>query len=243
MVSGCFTASTSASIVLTFGVTLEGLLINNATSGLGDVNVTKSAAGFEYKNPNMTVEKRTLTPQVDLGNQTIFEIIVRNTGDVDLDNVFVCESKYDSELVYVGFVSRQGTWKHSVNKDGKHVFTLSEVLEIDDSASFRVIFKTTKAGNFTNTVTAGFNDTVVSNSTNTTEVIGNDTPDVPVNEKDNTTTESPVDEDDVTDISQDSIDETQKTVLKPEIDEKATGNPLLALMLALIFIPLRRFRK
>lgn len=234
---------TSASIVLTFGVTLEGLLINNATSGLGDVNVTKSAAGFESKNPNMTVEKRTLTPQVDLGNQTIFEIIVRNTGDVDLDNVFVCESKYDSELVYVGFVSRQGTWKHSVNKDGKHVFTLSEVLEIDDSASFRVIFKTTKAGNFSNTVTAGFNDTVVSNSTNTTEVIGNDTPDVPVNETDNTTTESPVDEDDVTDISQDSIDETQKTVFKPHIDENATGNPLVALMLALIFIPLRRFRK
>lgn len=239
----------SASIILTFGVTLEGLLVNNAISGLGDVNVTNSAAGFESKNPNMTVEKRTLTPQVDLGNQTMFEIIVRNTGDVDLDNVFVCESEYGSGLVYASYVSKQGTWKHSVNKEGKHVFTLDGLLEIDDSASFRVIFDTIKAGNFTNTVIAGFNDTVVSNSTNTTEVIGNDTPNVPANETNKIDTEISIEETDKTDTEipkddiEEGIDDVRKTVLKPPIDEKATGNPLMALILALMLIPLRRFKK
>jgi hypothetical protein len=191
-------------------------------------------------------------PQNDLERKqakTMFEIIVRNTGDVDLDNVFVCESEYGSGLVYASYVSKQGTWKHSVNKEGKHVFTLDGLLEIDDSASFRVIFDTIKAGNFTNTVIAGFNDTVVSNSTNTTEVIGNDTPNVPANETNKTDTEISIEETDKTDTEipkddiEEGIDDVRKTGLKPPIDEKATGNPLMALILALMLIPLRRFKK
>ena len=237
----------SASIIVIFGVTAEGMMYNNATSGLGVVNVTKSGAGFEAHNPNMTVEKKSITPKVGIGNETIFEIIVRNTGDVDLDNVFVCESEYDSGLVYLDFVSKVGTWKHSLNKDGKHVFTLTELLEIDDSASFRVIFKTVKTGNFTNTVTAGYNDTTLSNSTNKTEVVGDNTTDVPNStdkangsEKINISIHA-AEENEVSE--NDTSDDKQENVFKTEIDEKATGNPLMALILALIFIPLRRFRK
>ncbi|WP_292885447.1 pectate lyase-like adhesive domain-containing protein [Methanobrevibacter sp. UBA212] len=251
----------SASIILTFGVTLEGLLINNATSGLGDKNVNNSAAGLKAENPNMTVKKKTITPQVNISDLAIFEIVVTNTGDVDLNNVFVCESEFDSELVYVDFTSKVGTWRHSVNKEGKHVFTLAEVLELEDSASFRVFFNTTKAGNFSNTVTAGFNDTTLSNSTNTTEVIGNDTPVVPSNETNGTngtnetketvdiTPVEPTDNDTADGEVDDEISETpppedrRKAVSKHPVDEKATGNPLLALMLALILIPIRRFKK
>ena len=249
---------TSASIILTFGVTLEGLLVNNAVSGLGDVNVTKSGAGFESHNPNMTVVKKTVTPQVYVGNLTMFDIVVWNTGDVDLDNVFVCESEYDSELVYVDFISRQGTWKHSLNNEGNHVFTLTEPLEIDSSASFRVIFNTTKRGNFSNTVTAGYNDTTMANSTNVTEVIGNDTPEVPQNETNGTNqtnnasiavniethgtgaTSDVNDTDDEKDVDK---PKTEEAVDKPKMDEKATGNPLLLLFAALILIPFRRFKK
>ena len=231
----------SASIILTFGVTLEGLLYNNATSGLGVTNVTNSGTGFKAYKRNLTVEKRTITPKVDMGNQAIFEIIVRNTGDVDLDNVFVCESEYDSGLVYVDYVSKVGTWKHSVNKDGKHVFTLEGMLEIDDSASFRVIFNTLRTGNFSNTVTAGYNNTTVSNSTNVTEVIGNDTSDVSnkTGELENVSVKlSGTDE-----ISVNGTDNHQKEVFKASVDEMATGNPLLILLLVLMFVPLRRFKK
>lgn len=228
----------SASIILTFGVTMEGLLSNNATSGLGVTDVSSSSAGFKAYNPNMTVEKKTLTPQVELGNQTIFEIIVRNTGDIDLDNVFVYESEYGSGLVYVDFSSKVGTWKHSL-EGGKHKFTLDGLLEIDDSASFRVIFKTTRTGNFSNTVTAGFNDTVVSNSTNTTEVSGNNT-----TNDDNETTEDTTKDNKTTDVSEENeSDDKHNAILKKEIDEKATGNPLFLLLLTLILLPLcRKFK-
>ena len=248
----------SASIILTFGVTLEGLLINNATSGLGDKNVNNSAAGLKAENPNMTVKKKTITPQVNISDLAIFEIVVTNTGDVNLNNVFVCESEFDSELVYVDFTSKVGTWRHSVNKEGKHVFTLAEVLELEDTASFRVFFNTTKAGNFSNTVTAGFNDTTLSNSTNTTEVIGNDIPVVPSNETNGTnetketvdiTPVEPTDNDTADEEVDDEISETpppedrRKAVSKHSVDKNTTGNPLLALMLALILIPIRRFKK
>lgn len=113
-----------------------------------------------------------------------------------------------------------------------------EVVRLYDSASFRVIFKTTRTGNFSNTVTAGYNDTVVSNSTNTTEVSGNnsteDNKTSDKSNKDNKTTEK---------TEENGSDDKHSDVLKKEIDEKATGNPLLVLVLALILIPLRRFKK
>ena len=200
----------------------------------------------------MTVEKKTITPQVNVGDDAIFEIVVTNTGDVNLENVFVCESEYDSGLVYLDYVSKVGTWKHSTDKEGRHVFTLQEVLEVEDFASFRVIFKTTKAGNFSNTVTAGYNDTTVTNATNTTEVIGENPPDTPENKTDVNISVSinktiDIKTDNKTDTGntteKDIADDERKAVSKTEIDEKATGNPLMILIMALILIPLRRFKK
>ena len=181
----------------------------------------------------------------------IFEIIVRNTGDVDLDNVFVCESEYGSGLVYQDFTSRVGIWKHSVNGDGKHVFTLDGVLEMDESASFRVTFRTVKTGNFTNTVTAGFNNTTLSNSTNKTEVLEKKDQNTSENQTDNTTDDKinkTTSEGSKTDNASNSsekkaADDKKKVVFKSGTDEKATGNPLLILILALMFLPLRRFKK
>ena len=237
----------SASIILKFGVTLEGMLYNNATSGLGVVNVSKSGDGFKAHTRNMTVEKRTITPQVNINGLAIFEIVVRNTGDVDLDNVFVCESEYGSGLVYQDFTSRVGTWKHSVNGEGKHVFTLDGVLEMDESASFRVMFKTVKRGNFTNTVTAGFDNTTLSNSTNKTEVLEKDNQNSTENQTGNTTDDANKAAAKTKTITASKGSQSKasedKAVSKTEIDEKATGNPLLILFLALILIPLRRFKK
>ena len=87
------------------------------------------------------------------------------------------------------------------------------------------MFLTTQAGNFTNTVDAGFGNSTVTNSTNSTEVV--ETPQKE-NNKTNTTNKT-------------TIDKTN--VYKTDFESKATGNPLLALILALIFVPLRRFKK
>ena len=237
----------SASIILTFGVTLDGLIYNNAVSGLGVVNVTKSGAGFKAYKRNLTVEKNTITPQVNLSDDVIFEIVVTNTGDEDLENVFVCESEYGSGLVYVDFISKTGTWKHSLNDEGKHVFTLTEPLEIDSSARLRVIFKAVESGNFSNTVTAGYNDTTLGNSTNVTEVINNTIPDVPQNETNETngTNKTSIGIHFKSDIKVKvyTMKDVEKATDKPKLDEKATGNPLMLLILALMYIPFRRFRK
>ena len=243
----------SASIILTFGVTLDGLMYNNAISGLGVVNVTESGAGFTAYKKNLTVEKKTVTPKVNLSDEVIFDIVVTNTGDVDLDNVFVCESEYDSGLVYLDYISKEGTWKHSLNEKGKHVFTLTELLEIDSSASFRVIFNTTKSGNFSNTVIAGYNDTTLSNSTNVTEVINNTVPENQTNGTDETNGTNETNETNKTSVTIDfksdlkvkvyKMKDVEKEVDKPKTDDKATGNPLMLLILALMYIPFRRFRR
>jgi hypothetical protein len=81
------------------------------------------------------------------------------------------------------------------------------------------------------------NETNGTNGTNETK----ETVDItPVEPTDNDTADEEVD---------DEISETpppedrRKAVSKHPVDEKATGNPLLALMLALILIPIRRFKK
>ena len=173
---------------------------------------------------NMSVTKNTLTRQVQIGKYAEFEIIVENTGDVDLDDVFVLESSFGSGLTYKSYRSHD-MWKHDVTGDGINRFSLKDTLKAGESVSLFVVFLTTQAGNFTNTVDAGFGNSTVTNSTNSTEVV--ETPQKE-NNKTNTTNKT-------------TIDKTN--VYKTDFESKATGNPLLALILALIFVPLRRFKK
>lgn len=74
----------------------------------------------------------------------------------------------------------------------------------------------------------------------TPDVPGNETPEVTVNE-----TDKDVDEkEEIHSIKGGNVtEEKRKAVSKPPLDEKATGNPLLALILALILVPIRRLKK
>ena len=103
-----------------------------------EVNVTK---------PEMKVEKVCLTPSVVLGNQARFEIIVNNTGTVDLSDVTVCEDSFDG-LEFAGYVEST-LWNHSL-VNGKHVWTLNEVLSPNRIVSLFVNFNTLNAGTFVN---------------------------------------------------------------------------------------------
>lgn len=225
-------AGKSASIILIFKVLVNGTLYNNATAGVGHINVTNSSDSVKVYNMNYTIEKHSLTPKIELGEQAIFEIIVKNRGNNDLSNVFVVESKYDSGLVYLDYVSVKGNWIHSLNNEGKHKFTLMGNISIDDSASFRVIFKTTKIGNLTNTVTS-FNNT---NATNSTEVYNKTTDDNSTKIINKT-------------IPNNNTNITKKYINKSDDDldkayvkfDETTGNPFIVLILALIIIPFRRF--
>ena len=247
----------SASLILIFRVMINGTLYNNATSGVGTLNVTNSSDDVRVYSVNLTVEKNTLTKRVKVGEITEFEIIVRNIGEVDLKNVFVRENKYDSGLVYLNYTSIKGNWRYDLDDDAKPRFTLTDLLKVGESASFRVIFNTTQIGNFSNTVEAGYNNTTVSNSTNVTEVFNETKKDnYTKNETDdNITSKIPGNSTDVhvkkhvptENITEEIIQKNNASEDKIKsdnrvIDDKATGNPLILLLLALIMVSFRRFK-
>ena len=114
------------------------------------------------------VSKITLTPVVKIGDQVVFEIVVRNTGETVLTNVFVEESSYDG-LIYDSFVDN-GLWTLSV-VNGKNVWTLNKNLTVNEVVSLFVVFNSTVRGNFTNVVVGGSNETENKTTNNTTTVL------------------------------------------------------------------------
>ena len=200
-----------------------GNITNNVTvSGdLYDINLTnnKDNCTVNVVNANMTVIKIANDPVIYLGKETSFTVIVRNTGDCSLDNVYVIENIPEG-LVYTGFTGDK--W---VKNGNKFVYTGS--LAAGKSANFTIFFNTTKSGNLTNIVVAGAD--YVSNKTanNTTEVIENSP--VPGNDTDNRT-----------DVSDNSTAENQNTDINKSADVKnATGNPILVLLMVLAILGLR----
>lgn len=215
--------------IVVFNTTDYGNFTNVVVAGSNQTDNKTGNNTTKVLKPDFIVVKNVLTPYVMLGNQTIFEIVVKNTGDLSIDNLFVLESKYDSGLVYLGFKPISGNWKHSLNSELKHMFTLVESLKVGESASFRVIFKATKAGNFSNTVEAGFNNVTLVNSTNTTQIIDD--------AKNNKTQKNKTHQSNKT--NNDSADIKKRY----SFDKNATGNPLIVLILILAVIPFVRFKK
>ena len=222
-----------ASFNITFKTINPGNFTNVVVAGSNNTDNKTSNNTTKVLKLGLEVSKITITKKVKVGQDVVFEIVVRNTGEVDLSDVFVCESKYDDGLVYSSYYSLEGSWTHSLNEN-KHVFNLNDLLEVGKSASFRVIFKATRIGNLTNTVEGGYNNTTSTNSTNSTEVV-NDT--VPKNSTPPENKTVPRDKS----VPQNRT--TDKNLIVSQIDEKATGNPLIALLMALAIIPIRRFRK
>ena len=175
--------------------------------------------------PNMVIEKISLNKTICIGNQTVFTIIVKNTGDCDLNDIFVVE-KVPEGLVYNSFKGKN--WYYNNGK-----FTYNTTLKAGESTSFDIIFDTVMSGNFTNVVVAGSDLTGNKTANNTTEVI--DKPNIPENNTDNNTNIT-------NNIVHLSIEDHGKDV---PIDSKsinvknATGNPILILLMVLALLGLR----
>ena len=127
--------------------------------------------------PAFGVEKICLIPNVLVGNQTQFEIVIRNTGKVELTNVYFTEDSFDG-LVYDSSVG-EGIWIHKF-ENGKHTWTLNDVLEPDEIIGLILIFNTTAKGNFTNFVSASSNQTGVLTANATVHVFEGKVPEPPV---------------------------------------------------------------
>ena len=149
-----------------FKTLTNGTLVNNISLysiGLKEELVASNKT--KVYQPDMTVEKIALNKTVYVGNQTVFTIVVCNTGDCDLGDVTVVERSYDG-LVFDSYVDSIGSWKHIGDK-----FVLDGILAKGASASFNVIFNTTVRGNFTNVVVASSNVTENKTANNNTTVL------------------------------------------------------------------------
>lgn len=205
----------SANIILTFTVTKAGNLTNNVTTGLGNHTFDNDTVTFNVYTPKMTVEKISNNKTVKVGELTSFTIVVKNTGDCNLTGVYVIDKGADG-LKYDHTVDETGKWSY----DGNGRWNYNGTLGIGESAEFTIVFKAMSEGFKVNNAIAGnnlTNDTV--NSTNTTNVTVDH--DVPENE---------------TDVPDNTTVHPQKPVkpAKAKIDSKATGNPIMALIVVLI---------
>lgn len=117
---------------------------------------------------NETVSKQTINKTVTVGEDVQFRIIVTNTGNVNLTDVFVKDVDYTYGLVYSTWKKEKGDWRY--NEKGGN-WTLTKDLEPGENASFIVVFKTKLVGDFRNNVTSGFMNITLSNSTNTTKTV------------------------------------------------------------------------
>ncbi|WP_296865646.1 hypothetical protein [uncultured Methanobrevibacter sp.] len=146
---------------------VNNVFVNSSTpdSNMSNNNASNSTKVLE---PEFIVEKVALTPLVSVGEQVTFEIVVTNTGAVVLNNVFVEESSYDGLIFDHAYGS--GHWSESV-VGGKHRWTYNNTFSLNQVQSFFVVFNTTKAGNFTNVVVAGADNTENKTTNDSVEVL------------------------------------------------------------------------
>ena len=215
--NGILNPNESVCLNITFIAVGNGTWINkvNVTSNETE-NKTANNNTTVFK-PDLKVEKITLTSEVKVGELTSFKIIVTNTGDCKLGDIFVVEKSYEG-LVYDSYDGDKWT------KQGDK-FIYDGVLNPGESAFFTIFFKTIKEGNFTNIVVAGSNITNNETTNNTTSVVDNKTkqPSDKINKTNKTTPK------------------VQKEVKANS--KRATGNPILALLAVLSIIGVSRFRK
>ena len=157
-----------------FNTTQKGDFTNVVVGGSNETENKTTNNTTKVVEPMLDVQKITLTPVVPLGNQTSFEIIVRNTGEVALHNVVLEETSYEG-LTYDSYVPNKD-WTHSF-VNGKNIWTLNKVLNVHEVVTLIVNFNTTQIGNFTNIVTVGSNETENKIANNTTNVYNRTTPD------------------------------------------------------------------
>ena len=209
------------SLFVVYNTTKAGNITNVISSGDLTSNATVEVKDNvkPVTNPDIAVTAEIVENPIFIGNTTLVKITVTNTGDVDLDNVFV-DLMLNSGLIYDSML---GNWTYDNNR-----FNLNTVLRVGESSTFYVSVKALTAGNLSSIAYAGFNNTQITNSTFVIEVLNKIAPA----------------DDNKTDNKTDNItDNTQAKVVKGAVGNNSAGNPLLLVLLSLmslLFVNIRR---
>ena len=219
--SGVLNPGESISYTLYFNTTAGGIFMPKVIAGS---NLTSNATAKSKSNnttvvsvPNIAVIKEANVTSVKVGELVEFTITVRNTGNCTLGDIFVIDEIPDG----LEFVSFNGpNWTKYGNR-----YIYSGSLAPNESVSFTIVCNATKVGNVTNVAIAGSNMTGNASDSVNVEII-NETDPTPV------TPDTPV------------TPEEKEPVVQVPMDSKATGNPIVMLLLIIFaLIPLRRRRK
>ena len=128
-----------ASLKVVFNTTKEGTFTNVVVAGSNETNNKTAKNDTTVVTPKFTVEKVSLTPFVTVGDQVTFEIVVTNTGLVNITDMFVEEFKYDG-LVF-DHAYRLGNW---VKDNNANLWRYSNVLTPGMVTGFFVVFNTVR---------------------------------------------------------------------------------------------------
>lgn len=143
----------SAVLTVYFNTTDVGEFTNVAVATVTGVDFKYSIANITVIPDNFEVKKVSLMPITKLGDQTFFEIIVQNTGEEDIHNVFIIEDSHEG-LIYSHTVE-DSLWDYTTTEDGKHKWTLKQALPGHEVLGIFVVFNTTGIGNYTNYAIVG----------------------------------------------------------------------------------------
>ena len=251
----------TASFYVVFNTTKTGEFTNIVSVDSKETDKKSAKDTVEVIKPDFAVEKIAVNKTVFVGEQVMFEILVQNVGQMDLNNVVVREDSFNG-LIYDSFIDYNGLW----TKNSDLSWNLNVPLAVGEYAGFFVTFNTTSAGNFVNVVSASSDKTQDKHAKNTTTVIDRPVPVVP--EKPVTpeepvpvVPEEPVTPEEPVPVVNDSPKENKTTPDKnettPAVENKpvsknissvaagnnATGNPLVLILLsllALVFVKIRR---
>ena len=220
--SGVLNPGESVSYTLYFNTTKSGIFIPEVIAGS---NLTSNATSKAYSNnttvvvsPDIAISKVANQTQVKVGDLVSFAITVENTGEAVLNGIFVVDELPDG----LEFVSFAGDGWSKVGSS----YYYSGSLAPGESISFTIVCKATEVCNVTNVATV-FSDLVgnVSAKADVSIINGTEPQPEPVNPV------NPVDP------------VTPEKHTHTPMDSKATGNPIMLLLLIIFaLIPLRRRR-
>ncbi|MBQ8017962.1 MAG: DUF11 domain-containing protein, partial [Methanobrevibacter sp.] len=162
---GNLTPGAKVNFTVVFKALVNGTLINsvNVTSNLTG-NKTANNSTRVY-NPNLTVEKITLTNVSYVNGNVSFVIVVTNTGDCNLSGIKVFELFNSTEFKLIDFIDRSGMWTNS-SKTFSYVGNLTPGAK----ANFTVVLKALVNGTLINTVNVTSNLTGNKTASNSTRV-------------------------------------------------------------------------
>ena len=161
-------------LIVVFNTTRAGTFTNVVVAGSDETENKTAENKTKVVEGKLDVQKITLTPVVHVGNQTSFEIVVKNTGEVPLHNVVLEETSYKG-LVYSSYIDTP-LWTHS-QVNGKNIWTLNKILNVKEVVPLIVNFNTVEVGNFTNIVTVSSDEARNKIANNTTTVYNHTSPD------------------------------------------------------------------